>query len=67
VARQQAELELTRAQEEIQRNLESAKLQLRSEVADLAIRAAEKILDETLDETKQKKLVDKFINQLPKN
>jgi F-type H+-transporting ATPase subunit b len=66
-ARQQAELELTRAQEEIQRNLESAKLQLRSEVADLAIRAAEKILDETLDETKQKKLVDKFINQLPKN
>lgn len=66
-ARQQAELELTRAQEEIQRNLESAKLQLRSEVADLAIRAAEKILDETLDEAKQKNLVDKFINQLPKN
>jgi F-type H+-transporting ATPase subunit b len=66
-ARQQGEQELKRANEEIQRNLESAKLQLRSEVADLAIRAAEKILDETLDETKQKKLVDKFINQLPKN
>ncbi len=66
-ARQQAEMELTRAAEEIQRNLESAKLQLRSEVADLAIQAAEKILDETLDEQKQKILVDKFINQLPKN
>jgi F-type H+-transporting ATPase subunit b len=66
-ARQQAEKELTRAAEEIQRNLESAKLQLRSEVADLAIQAAEKILDETLDEQKQKILVDKFINQLPKN
>jgi F-type H+-transporting ATPase subunit b len=66
-ARQQGEQELKRANEEIQRNLESAKLQLRSEVADLAIRAAEKILDETLDEAKQKNLVDKFINQLPKN
>jgi F-type H+-transporting ATPase subunit b len=66
-AHQQAEQELARAGEEIQRNLESAKQQLRSEVADLAIQAAEKILDETLDETKQKKLVDKFINQLPKN
>ena len=66
-ARQQADQELTRANEEIQRNLESAKMQLRSEVADLAIQAAEKILDETLDEQKQKVLVDKFINQLPKN
>jgi F-type H+-transporting ATPase subunit b len=66
-ARQQAEQELKKAAEEIQRNLEAAKLQLRSEVADLAIQAAEKILEETLDENRQKKLTDSVINKLPKN
>jgi F-type H+-transporting ATPase subunit b len=66
-ARQQAQQELDRASDEIQRNIEAAKQQLRGEIADLAIKAAEKILDETLDAAKQKTLVDKFINQLPKN
>ncbi|MBI3006449.1 MAG: F0F1 ATP synthase subunit B [Ignavibacteriales bacterium] len=66
-ARLQAEQELKRANEEIQRNLEAAKHQLRSEVADLAVKAAEKILDETLDAQKHKKIVDGFLNQLPKN
>ncbi|MGB2869062.1 MAG: F0F1 ATP synthase subunit B [Bacteroidota bacterium] len=66
-ARSQAQQELDRANQEIQRNVESAKQQLRSEVADLAIKAAEKILDETLDAGKQKKIVETFINQLPKN
>jgi F-type H+-transporting ATPase subunit b len=55
------------ATEEIQRNVEAAKLQLRAEVADLAIKAAEKILEETLDEKKQKQLIDSVMNQLPKN
>jgi F0F1-type ATP synthase membrane subunit b/b' len=36
-------------------------------VADLAIKAAEKILDETLDAQRQKKIVDSFLLQLPKN
>jgi F-type H+-transporting ATPase subunit b len=66
-ARQQADQVLARANDEIQRNLEAAKQQLRAEVADIAIKAAEKILDESLDEQKQKKIIDKFINQLPKN
>jgi len=66
-AKQQAQLELKQASEEIQRNVDAAKLQLRSEVADLAIKAAEKILEETLDEKKQKKIIDSAINQLPKN
>jgi len=66
-ARQQAQQELTRANEEIQRNVETAKQQLRAEVADLAIQAAEKILEESLDAARQKKLVDKVINQIPKN
>jgi F-type H+-transporting ATPase subunit b len=66
-AREQAQLELQRATEEIQRNVDSARQQLRSEVADLAIKAAEKILDETLDAQRQKKIVDSFLSQLPKN
>ena len=66
-AKQQARQELKQANEEIQRNVDAAKLQLRSEIADLAIKATEKILEETLDEKKQKKLADSIINQLPKN
>ncbi len=66
-ARQQAQQEVARASEEIQRNVETARQQLRAEVADLAIKVAEKILDESLDAAKQKKIVDSFIQQLPKN
>jgi F-type H+-transporting ATPase subunit b len=66
-AKQQAQHEIKMGKEEIGRDIEAAKLQLRTEVADLAIKAAEKILDETLDQQKQKKLVDSFLNQLPKN
>jgi len=66
-AKQQAQQELKKAAEEIQRNVEAAKLQLRSEVADLAIKATEKILEETLDEDRQKKLTDSVINKLTKN
>jgi F-type H+-transporting ATPase subunit b len=66
-AKQQADQELLRANEEIQRSVDAARQQLRAEVADLAIRAAEKILEESLDAAKQKKIVDAFMNQLPKN
>lgn len=58
---------LSQAQETIQREKEAALLQLRNEVADLAVTAAEKILDESLDTSKQKKIVDKVLQQLPKN
>jgi F-type H+-transporting ATPase subunit b len=66
-ARQQAQHEIKLASEEIQRSLESAQHQLRADVADLAIKAAEKILEETLDEKRQKKIVNAFIDRLPKN
>jgi F-type H+-transporting ATPase subunit b len=66
-AKQQAQRELQLAKEEIQRDIDAAKQQLRVEVADLAIKVAENILDETLDRQKHKKLVDSFLNQLPKN
>jgi F-type H+-transporting ATPase subunit b len=66
-ARQQAQRELEHAKEEIQRDVDAAKQQLRGEVADLAIQAAGRILEESLDARKQKKIVDDFLNRLPKN
>jgi F-type H+-transporting ATPase subunit b len=66
-ANESAKKMLDQAKEEITREKESAMSQLRSEVADLSISVAEKILDESLDGAKQKKMVDKVIQQLQKN
>ena len=41
--------------------------QLRGEVANLAVTAAGKILNETLDANKHRKLIDDVITSLPKN
>ncbi len=66
-ANQQSRRLIDQAREEIQRDKEVALTELRGEVADLAIHAAEKILNETLDETKHRKIVDGYLKQLPKN
>ena len=55
------------AQAEIEREKDSALDALRAEVADLAIRAAEIILQENLDAPRQRRLVETFIDELPKN
>ena len=55
------------AKQEIEREKDSALDSLRQEVADLAINAAEKILSENLDASKQKRIVDDFLKTLPKN
>lgn len=55
------------AEAEIEREKQGALNELRSEVADLAIRAAEKILGENLDGGRQKKLVNDFLEDLPSN
>lgn len=64
---QQARKMIDMAKQEIDRDKEAAIVQLRGEVADLAIKAAGKILDETLDENKHRKLVDSYLKELPKN
>lgn len=58
---------LEQAKDEIVREKEAALVQLRSEVADLAVAAAEKILDESLDAAKQKNMIDKVLQQMQKN
>jgi F-type H+-transporting ATPase subunit b len=66
-ANQQSRRMVEQAKQEIERDKEAALVQLRNEVANLAILAAGKILDETLDENKQRKLVDTYLKGLPKN
>ena len=58
---------LAQAKEEIGREKEKALVQLRTEVADLAIGAAGKILDANLDNAKQRTLVDTAIKELTKS
>ncbi len=57
---------IDQAKEEIKREKEAALVQLRGEVADLAITAAGKILDANLDTAKQRQLVDAAIKDLNK-
>lgn len=66
-AHESAKKMLEQAKDEIVREKESAMMQLRTEVADLSIAVAEKILDESLDSAKQKKMVDKALQQLQNN
>lgn len=55
------------AQAEIEREKQGALEELRDEVAELAIQAASKILKEDMDGSRQRQLVDDFIDNLPKN
>jgi F-type H+-transporting ATPase subunit b len=57
----------TAAQAEIARERDGALETLRSEVANLAIQAAERVLDANLDDDRQRKLVNDFLGGLPKN
>ena len=66
-ANEQARQMTEQAKAEIQREKETALSQLRSEVADLAIYAAAKLLDEELNEERHRKLVDGFIAEFPRN
>lgn len=54
------------AREEIRREKEAALGQLRSEVADLAVMAAGKIIDANLDPARHRALVDAALRDLPK-
>ncbi len=58
---------IEKAKLEIERNKDEAIQSLKKEVVHLAISAASKILDETLDEEKHKKIVDNHISNVSKN
>jgi F-type H+-transporting ATPase subunit b len=63
-SRTKADSILTKAQEEIRREQEKAMVQLKTTVADLAISAAGKLIEEKLDPAKHRQLVTRFIDNL---
>ncbi len=66
-ARIEAEKMTEQARESIEREKRQAMLELHDHVAELAMKATEKILRAELDAKKNKKLVDDFIKDLSKN
>lgn len=66
-AQQHSRYMVEKAKLEIEREKDAALLRLRSEVANLAIGVAGKVLGETLDADKHKKMIDSFLNEMPKN
>jgi F-type H+-transporting ATPase subunit b len=69
LAQLDAELTARRAQAdaELDRQKQTLREELRTEVADLAVQAAERILREKMDGSQQRRLVDDFLATLPKN
>ena len=63
-ARKEAQAFLDRAKEEIDRERAKAKIELKRDVVDLSLRATEKLLGETVDEEKNRRMVDAFIDEL---
>ena len=66
-AKDEAEQIIEQAKLDIEQEKQSALLALRQEVAHLAIQSASVIIDAELDEEKNKKLVDNYIDNLSKN
>lgn len=62
-ARQEAEALITRARSDIQRERDEAISELRKEVADLTIAAAEKVIDRSLDKKAHRELIDKVLKE----
>jgi F-type H+-transporting ATPase subunit b len=60
-----AEAELAHVRETIARETAAAIREIRTEVADLAVQAAARILDENLDSERNRRLVNEFIERLP--
>ncbi len=63
-ARQKADQILERAEEEIGREKDKAVLEIKTRVADLAVGAAGKLIEERLDDDKHRQLVTRFIDDL---
>jgi F-type H+-transporting ATPase subunit b len=64
-AKAEAEGLVQRAREEIERETRRALVQIRTQVADLALEAASKIVVSSMTPAAQKKLVQDFVDQLP--
>ncbi|MBU1100632.1 MAG: F0F1 ATP synthase subunit B [Bacteroidetes bacterium] len=66
-SREEARKMINSAKDEIVRKNQEAFSSLKSQVVNIAVLAAEKIIKENLDNEKQEKLVNRFIDDLTKN
>ncbi len=62
-AKEEAEALIARARSEIQRERDEAIDEVRKEVADLTILAAEKVIDRSLDKEAHRQLIDKVLEE----
>ncbi|MEX0681331.1 MAG: F0F1 ATP synthase subunit B [Balneolales bacterium] len=63
-AKKEAEKLMDQARSTIEQEKKQALIELRAEISKLAIHAASRILDEELDEKRNKKIVDQYIKEL---
>ncbi len=66
-SKEEADQIIAKAREAIEQEKKQAFKELHDEVARLAIESASKILEAELDKEKNRKLVDDFIREMPKN
>jgi len=62
-AREESRAQIEKAREEIARERELAMAELRQQIADLSLAISEKVIGETLDEQKQRRLIADFLEQ----
>jgi F-type H+-transporting ATPase subunit b len=65
-ARGEAKQIVTRTREEIQRDLDKAKIQLRDDVVNMTLHLAERIIQEKLDKEKDRRLIAQFVDEMKK-
>ena len=58
---------IDQAKTEIDQQKEAALNEMKDKISEIAIKAAEKLINENLDEKKQKKIIDDFLTKIPKN
>ena len=57
---------IERAKEELSRDVDKAKVQLKLDIVRMTLAAAEKMIDEKLDEAKHRELIESFIDDVEK-
>jgi F-type H+-transporting ATPase subunit b len=66
-SKEQAQKLIDDAAAEIERKKQSAFEELRNQIAEISVNAAEKIMKETIDAEKNKQLVARYLNEISKN
>ena len=65
-AQEEAKGMINRTNEQLERDIAKAKVQLKEDMVSITLAAAEKILHEKLDEPKERELIGKFIDSVEK-